>query len=220
MRTNKQKQVVGYVRTATVSQKDEGNSVEVQEQKIREYCSKKSYSLSKVFSDNGIGGNTLQRPALEELLAETAKGNISKVICFDTSRLSRDTKDYLMIKSVLKQNGVEIETVTGQVLSDAPNSKFLDEMLATINSFSSQVGRAKHQYEHVSVNKQNRFKRLVKISVSEKDLNNMSKFHELLEEDPFCVTTCGLCRSQIVLIAKILRLNLENDTEVKAEFRF
>lgn len=220
MRTNKQKQVVGYVRTATISQKGESNSLEVQEEKIKKYCSKKSYVLSKVFSDNGVGGNTLQRPGLEELLAEASKSNISKVICLDTSRLSRDTNGYLALLSLLKKDGVEVETVTGQPLANNPYDKFISEMFATYNALTFQVTKAKHQYKHISVNKQNRFKRSAKVSVTEKDLNNMPKFREMLKNSDFYGCTCALSRSQIVLIAKILRLNLDNDTEVKAELRF
>lgn len=98
---------------------------------------------------------------------------------------------------------------------------FVDEMLVTVNALylrtaSNRRESSKSQMEHISVDKQNRFNRFVKITVSEKDLNDISKFKEMLKDESFYGCTCGLSRSQIVLIAKILRLNLENTTEVKA----
>ena len=59
----------------------------------------------------------------------------------------------------------------------------------------------------------------MRIIVSKKDLDNFSKFEEVLKEEPLYASTCGLSRSQTVLIAKILRLNLENTTEVKADIQ-
>lgn len=210
-----QKAIVGYVRSAI----QDDLSVKKQEKQIREYCLENGYKLAKILIDNGCSGANTNRPALQELLVEASVGKISKVVCLDLSRLSRNTFEYASIKSQLKKYGVELVCTTG-VASNEATSKMEDELIAVMNTFQSLAHHEKPKEQPISVDKQNRFKRLVKITVSEKDLNNMPKFHELLEEDPLCVTTCGLSRSQIVLIAKILRLNLENDTEVKAEFRF
>ena len=101
-----------------------------------------------------------------------------------------------------------------------PLSKTMDELVAVVNSLHPRTHHQEPKEQPISVDKQNRFKRLVKISVSEKDLNNTSKFKKMLKDESFAGCTCGLYRSQIVLIAKILRLNLENTTEVKAEIQY
>ncbi len=210
-----QKAIVGYVRSAI---KDD-LSVKKQGKQIREYCLENGYKLAKVFIDNGCSGANTNRPALQELLVEVSVGKISKVVCLDLSRLSRNTFEYATIKSQLKKHGVELVCTTG-IASNEATAKMEDELIATINAFQSLTHHKKSKEQHISVDKQNRFKRSVKISVTEKDLNNMPKFHEMLKDSDFYGCTCSLSRSQIVLIAKILRLNLENDIEVKAEFRF
>lgn len=218
MRTNKDKKlIVGYVRSAV----EDNLSIKEQEKQIREYCLKNGYELSKVFIDNGCSGANPNRPALQELLIEAVKGNMSKVICLGLDRLSRNPLDYVFIESQLKKYGVEIVTTTGVSTSDVSAvSQTIDELMAVINSLQPRTHHDESKEQRISVDKQNRFKRLVKITVSEKDLNNMPKFNEVIKEEPLYASTCGLSRSQIVLIAKILRLNLENDTEVKAEIQF
>ncbi|MDD4938124.1 MAG: recombinase family protein [Candidatus Shapirobacteria bacterium] len=209
------KTIVGYVRSATT----DSLAIRDQKKRIRQYCKTQGYKLSRVFVDNGCSGVNLNRPGLQELLMETAKQNISKVISVDVDRLSRNLLDYVFIKSEFKKHKVEVVFTNGVVL-DKATSKSMEELMAAINSFCPRTHNKKLKEQPISVDKQNRFKHLVKISVSEKDLNNTSKFKEMLKDESFDVCTCGLYRSQIVLIAKILRLNLENNTEVKAEFRF
>jgi len=210
-----QKAIVGYVRSAI----QDDLSVKKQEKQIRKYCLENRYKLAKVFIDNGCSGANTNRPALQELLVEASVGKISKVVCLDLSRLSRNTFEYASIKSQLKKYGVKLVCTTG-IASNETTSKIEDELIAAMNAFFPRANHNKPKEQPISVDKQNRFKRLVKISVSEKDLNNMPKFHEILKDSDFYGCTCSLSRAQIVLIAKILRLNLENDTEVKAEFRF
>ncbi|MFA5750520.1 MAG: recombinase family protein [Candidatus Shapirobacteria bacterium] len=220
MKFSKRRLIVGYVRTANINQNIDGSSVEIQVKKIKGYCKEKGYKLSRVFVDNGCSGANLNRPGLQELLMETAKQNISKVISVDMDRLSRNSFNYAFIASEFKKYKVEVVFTNGTVINKA-SSKIVDELMAVMtNSLCLQTHNKELKEQPISIDKQNRFKHLVKISVDEKDLNNTSKFKEMLKDESFDGCTCGLYRSQIVLIAKILRLNLENNTEVKAEFRF
>jgi len=216
MKTIERKLTVGYVRSAV---KDDV-SVKKQEEQINEYCLENGVKLSKVFIDNGCSGANINRPALQELLVEIAKKKISKIVSVDSSRLSRNLLEYTTLKSLLTKHGAEIIFISDKNANNDPYLKSFEEIVAVINSFQPRTHRDEPKEQPISVDKQNRFKRHVKISVSEKDLNNTSKFKEMLKDESFDGCTCGLYRSQIVLIAKILRLNLDNTTEVKAEFRF
>ena len=48
--------ILGYQRISSVKQQD-GNSLEYQTQKIKEYCSLKELPLTEVFSEVDSGGN-------------------------------------------------------------------------------------------------------------------------------------------------------------------
>lgn len=143
-----QKAVVGYVRTATLSQGKDGLSVETQKEQITKYCRAKGYKLTKIFSDNGYSEASLQRPGIQELLVEASTGKISKVVCLDLSRLSRNTFEYVFIKSQLKKYGVEVVTTTGVNTSDDSHSQVLEEMLAVINSLQPRLREEKRSRSH------------------------------------------------------------------------
>jgi len=226
MKTKKQKKVVvGYVRTAAVSQDRNGLSTKIQGEKIKEFCKAKGYRLSKIFSDSGCSGANLNRPALQELVAEASRGKISKVICIDTDRLSRNTMEYLFLKNFLTKHGTEIVFMTGTPVNGDSFSKCMEEMFAVMNSFQPRLRECEHKQTELTnsvASSKNGGGRMthVRITVSKKDLDNCHKFLEIVEDEPLNALGCGLSKSQIVLIAKILRLNLENTTEVKADFQF
>lgn len=149
MKSKKQKKaVVGYVRTAAIPQVKVDISVDAQEEQIKKYCKAKGYEVTKVFSDNGRSGANLERPGIQALLAEAVAGRIAKVICLDFSRLSRNTMDFLVLKSLLKKNGVEIVDVTGANISEDNFSGVMDEMLAVIESFHSRISECRKSRSH------------------------------------------------------------------------
>lgn len=208
---------VGYVRSAV---KDD-LAIEKQKETIKKYCEEQLLDLDRIISDNGLAGNNLNRPGLQQLLKKVSNFDISKVICVDLSRLSRNTFESLYLKSYFDKHETDLITVNTPTLGkEDPISKTMEEMMTVVNSIHPRTHHQEPKEQPISVDKQSRFKRHVKISVSEKDLNNTSKFKKMLKDESFYGCTCGLYRSQIVLIAKILRLNLENTTEVKAEIQF
>lgn len=135
------KTAVGYARTAT-AQKGESAGIRVQKEKIKEYCIKNGLKLSKIYSDFGKSGNSLERPALQDMLIQCSRGETKHLIVYDSSRLSRDTKDYLTIRALLAKYKVEIISLMGISSSgDDPYSKFFDEILACVNALYPRLNR-------------------------------------------------------------------------------
>ena len=131
---------VGYCRISTQNQKDEGMSIDVQQTKIYEKVSVLKGELIEIFTDEAKTGTNLNRPGLTALLARCTKGDIDYLIVQDTSRLSRDTKDYLGVKALLKKEKVDIVALSGmQSQGDDPYSQFLDEIIAAVNALHPRV---------------------------------------------------------------------------------
>ena len=134
-------QCVGYSRVSTSDQKETGLSIDVQKTKILEKIAELGGILAEeIFIDDGRSGTNMNRPGLTALLARCSQGGITHLVIQDTSRLSRDTKDYLSIIAMLKKEGVEIVALTGmQSFGDDPYSKFLDEVIASVNSLHPRI---------------------------------------------------------------------------------
>lgn len=132
---------LGYTRVSTMDQNEDGLSLDVQKSKILEKVEELGGELTEdIFVDGGRSGTNMNRPGLTALLARCTKGDITHLIVQDTSRLSRDTKDYLSITALLKKQKVAVVALSGmQTFGDDPYSQFLDEVIAAVNSLHPRV---------------------------------------------------------------------------------
>src|SRR3990167_6534759 len=102
-------QCLGYARVSTADQNENGLSIDVQKTKILEKVGELGGNLAEeIFVDGGRSGTNMNRPGLTALLARCTKGDITHLVVQDTSRISRDTKDYLSITALLKKQEVAI----------------------------------------------------------------------------------------------------------------
>lgn len=137
---NRLPNIIGYVRVSTTNQEEKGSSPEVQKAKIIEKARELKGNLIKIYIDAAKTGTNMNRPGLKEMLARCSEKDINKLIVYDTSRLSRDTKDYLTIKALLAQYKVEVIPLTGMSSEGSdPYSKFFDEILAAVNSLHPRI---------------------------------------------------------------------------------
>jgi hypothetical protein len=100
--------------------------------------------VAGVFRDEGKSGTTLDRPALQDLLAKCTKGTtINAVVVQETDRLARNTHDHLTIRALLQKAGVKLISVAQPMLDDSPEGKMIDTILASVNQFQSDLSGRK-----------------------------------------------------------------------------
>ena len=96
-----------YIRSVV----NDDNKVQQQEELLRQYSDKHGYSNLRVYVDNGVGGNTLNRPAFNQLTADIDSEIVATVIVVDFSRISRNTAVSLDWIRNVQQNGVSLISV-------------------------------------------------------------------------------------------------------------
>src|SRR5208283_2323572 len=85
------KTAVGYTRVSSSSQASpEKTSLERQADKIELQAQLKEYKLLKIYREPGISGATMDRPALQELMADAENREFDAVIVWDISRFGRN----------------------------------------------------------------------------------------------------------------------------------
>jgi site-specific DNA recombinase len=134
------KKAVIYCRVSTKEQVEEGNSLKTQEKICKEYALKHGYEISQVFIELGESAKTADRTELKKLLAfcTSKKEKINAVIVYRIDRLSRQMEDYTVIKSKLKQSGVEIKS-TAEYFEDNPAGRFMENIIANVAQFDNDV---------------------------------------------------------------------------------
>ncbi|MCQ2571949.1 MAG: recombinase family protein [Alphaproteobacteria bacterium] len=93
-----------YTRVSSVDQMIDGNGLDTQESKCREFADALGLIVEKVFTDGGItGANIKKRDALKELIKLIK--NVKEphlVLAYDTSRIARDSGDSIDIYETIK----------------------------------------------------------------------------------------------------------------------
>jgi len=75
-----------YCRVASASE----FAIEAQEETLNNYAIRQMIDVGEVYSDNGEGGLTLDRPAFKKMMSGINRGEITCVIIKDFSRVSRN----------------------------------------------------------------------------------------------------------------------------------
>lgn len=133
---------LGYVRVSTADQRDNGLSLDVQKtQIIAKTQELKGELVEDVYVDGGISGTSLtNRLAFQSILTRCANGDIDYVIVQDSSRVARNTLEYLVIKQTLKKYNTKIIPLTGMVnFDDNPFGEAIDELIAVIHSIPPRL---------------------------------------------------------------------------------
>lgn len=105
---SKKLQVALYIRVSTERQAEEGYSIEVQTERLLAYT--KIFDgivQTELYVDDGFSGATLERPAIQRLVADVKAGGITHVCVYKLDRLSRSQKDTLfLIEDVFLPNNI------------------------------------------------------------------------------------------------------------------
>lgn len=131
-------------------QSGESVSIGTQRSILTDYCLQHSYTIYKVYIDDGYSGLNFNRPGFKELLEDVERGAVNMVITKDLSRLGRD---YIMtgyyseiffqtkgVRYIALADDVDSLNGTNEI---APFKNILNEMYA--RDVSKKVKNAKRQ---------------------------------------------------------------------------
>lgn len=131
------KKNVAYLRVSTEAQ-TEKYGLDMQKQKIMEYCDKEGIMIDKWYIDGGYSGSKLERPEIQELLEDAEKEEIAKVFIYKLDRMSRDVIDTLtLLYRVLPKYGVQIISMTEDLRFENP----MDKVMIGVNAIMGQYER-------------------------------------------------------------------------------
>jgi DNA invertase Pin-like site-specific DNA recombinase len=90
------------------------------------------------YDDGGISGGTLERPALQRLLADIEEGLIDVVVFYKIDRFSRSLMDFAKLVDVFDRNQVTFVSVTQQINSTTPMGRLMLNVLLSFAQFERE----------------------------------------------------------------------------------
>lgn len=135
------KQNVAYLRVSTDAQ-TEKYGLDMQKQKIMEYCKKNEITIDKWYVDGGYSGSNMDRPKIQELISDVKKGVIRNILIYKLDRISRDVIDTLnLVYKIFPKHDVNIVSMTEEIRTDTPLDEFVVTMNAAMNGYERKVMR-------------------------------------------------------------------------------
>lgn len=122
---------VGYVRVSTTDQADHGLSLPLQREAIEGYCKQHSLTLLKTYEDPGRSGATIERPGLQQLLADATERKFQRVIVWRLDRWSRSLYQGLWLSKELLVHNIEVLSVSEPLNGHDPLSKAMRAIVQT-----------------------------------------------------------------------------------------
>ena len=121
---------VAYCRYSSDLQREE--SIEAQEHFISAFAFQENYEILHFYCDRAKSGKNMNRPAFQQMLEDSKKGDFQAIIVHKLDRFSRNTVDTLSTIDELKSRGIDVVSAY-EHLEENPVGRV---MLNIISSFS------------------------------------------------------------------------------------
>lgn len=140
----------GTVRCAIYTRKssDEGleqsfNSLHAQREACAAYilsqASEGWTEIAEVYDDGGLSGGTLERPALQRLLADVAAGRIDIIVVYKVDRLTRSLLDFSRLVEAFDKAGTSFVSITQSFNTTTSMGRLTLNMLLSFAQFEREV---------------------------------------------------------------------------------
>ena len=140
----------GRVRCAIYTRKssEEGleqqfNSLQAQREACEAFISSQLHEgwvcLRAVYDDGGFSGATMERPALQRLLADITAGRVDTIVVYKIDRLTRSLADFAKIVEILDARGASFVSVTQQFNTTTSMGRLTLNVLLSFAQFEREV---------------------------------------------------------------------------------
>lgn len=124
---------IGYIRVSTSEQATEGISLDNQKAKITAYCALNDLDLMEIIEDAGQSGKDLHRDGIEALLDSIRKREVSAIVVYSLSRLSRRVIDTLTLIETFEKAGVTFHSLNEKIDTGTAMGRFFLNITASLN---------------------------------------------------------------------------------------
>lgn len=129
------KKAVLYIRVSTTDQAEHGASLDNQERACYDWVYRNGMQVLKLFRDEGKSAKTLNRPAMQEMLAYIAEhgSEIDYLVVYQMDRLSRSFVDFADLLKILARHKIELRDSASNVVASES-----DELIQGVQALLAQ----------------------------------------------------------------------------------
>ena len=121
----------------------EFNSLDAQREACEAYVRSQKHAgwqvLAEMYDDGGLSGGTMERPALQRLLADVRAGKVQIVVVYKIDRLTRSLFDFAKIVETLDARGASFVSVTQQFNTTTSMGRLTLNVLLSFAQFEREI---------------------------------------------------------------------------------
>ena len=119
------------------------NSLDAQREAAEAYIKSQAHEgwrlLKTCYDDGGLSGGTLERPALQTLLADIGARKVDIVVVYKVDRLTRSLADFAKLVEVFEAHGVSFVAVTQQFNTTSSMGRLTLNVLLSFAQFEREL---------------------------------------------------------------------------------
>jgi site-specific DNA recombinase len=121
----------------------EFNSLQAQREACEAFINSQRHEgwvcLRTAYDDGGFSGATMERPALQRLLADIVAGRVDTIVVYKIDRLTRSLADFAKIVEILDQRSASFVSVTQQFNTTTSMGRLTLNVLLSFAQFEREV---------------------------------------------------------------------------------
>lgn len=130
------KKVAIYMRVSTEEQAQEGYSLDAQLDKLRSYCSIRTWTIAGEYVDAGLSGRHLRRPEYNRMLQDMKKWDGILVIKMD--RIHRNSRNFMFMMDELRKQNKEFISIMENLDTGSAMGRFVMDIIQRIAQLESE----------------------------------------------------------------------------------
>lgn len=134
--------IAGYIRVSTIKQRDDGVSIEMQQEMIIKHALMLEIISRpdeiEFYIDDGYSGKSLERPMIKKLIENIKSKKVNIVFCYDLSRLSRDLFDCNTLLKMFDKYEIVIKCIYDQADTTTASGRFSTNIRILNNQYERE----------------------------------------------------------------------------------
>ncbi|MCM1330688.1 MAG: recombinase family protein [Ruminococcus sp.] len=122
-----------YVRYSCDNQREE--SIDGQVRDCLAFAERNGYNVINTYADKAISGKRADnRPQFQQMITDSKHHQFDAVIVWKIDRFSRNKKESVIYKEILKNNGVSVLSAM-EPINDSPEGALMDSILEGLSEY-------------------------------------------------------------------------------------
>src|SRR6201987_1647574 len=116
-----------YLRVSTVDKHPENQAIQ-----LRQFAAQRGFEIAEMYTDHGISGVKVRRPALDQLLKDAHRRKFDAVLVWSCDRLARSTKHFLQLLDEFSDLGIQFLSQREAIDTEGPLGRAIIVIISAI----------------------------------------------------------------------------------------